>query len=130
MHRILVVLVLVLATAAFSGCATTPNSGSPTSGGNVLSEEDIADASARDAWELLENLRPRWLRSRGSVSLQDPEAGYPKVYVDGSTYGDLDALRSISASDIAEMEFISASQATTRFGTGHAGGVIMITTRR
>jgi hypothetical protein len=41
-------------------------------------------------------------------------------------HGDIQSLRSILIEEIAEVRFISASDATTRWGTGHAGGVIQV----
>jgi hypothetical protein len=39
-------------------------------------------------------------------------------------------LRQVRAQNIATMEFMGPSDATTRFGTGHVGGAILIVTRR
>ena len=39
-------------------------------------------------------------------------------------------LRSFPTGGIAELRFINATTATTRFGNGHAGGVIQIVPRK
>lgn len=122
-------LVLFLTLGALNACATSERSGSGGSG-NVLESEAIEGVSATDAYQAIQNLRPRWLRSRGQISIQSQDAGMPVVYVDGMSYGDVGSLRQISTNTIEEIEFISASDATTRFGTGHAGGVIMVRTKR
>jgi hypothetical protein len=51
------------------------------------------------------------------------------IYVNGMRAGPLEALRSISAVDVQEIRYISAADATTRWGTGHSGGVIEVRIR-
>ena len=51
------------------------------------------------------------------------------IYVDGVMYGKLESLHSLNIEEIREIEFISAGDATTRFGTDHLGGAILIRTR-
>ena len=43
---------------------------------------------------------------------------------------DIEMLRGIRASEIVEMSYISASDATTRFGTGYVNGLINVVTAR
>jgi hypothetical protein len=50
--------------------------------------------------------------------------------VDGSSRGELDALRQLSIGNIETMRYLSAADATTKYGTGYPGGVIEVTTRR
>ncbi|HUF49561.1 MAG TPA: hypothetical protein VMN60_01930, partial [Longimicrobiales bacterium] len=94
--------------------------------------ETISDlaASHSDAYDLLTRLRPQWLRPRGSVSAQDPDAGYPVVYLDGTRYGRPELLRSLRTDDVQSIQYLGPTDASTRYGTGHVGGVILVTTRR
>jgi hypothetical protein len=50
--------------------------------------------------------------------------------IDGSIRGELDELRSLNTDSIESMQFLSATDATTKYGTGYFGGVIEVTTRR
>ena len=52
-----------------------------------------------------------------------------RVVLDGMDYGRIDALQSLDANDIEEILYLSSSEATTRFGTGYPGGVILVSTR-
>ena len=74
------------------------------------------------ALQAVERLRPRWTQSRAGDS--------PVLYVDGARRSSVNDLQSIRLNDVEQMEYMSASDATTRYGTGHAGGAIMVTTRR
>jgi hypothetical protein len=81
-----------------------------------------------DAYELLQRLRPQFLRSRGSVSMRNSSSSYPIVYLNNVRHGDLTSLRNIQVTDIDEIRFISGADATTRWGTGHGSGVILVST--
>jgi hypothetical protein len=64
------------------------------------------------------------LRARSS-------AGGPVVlYVDNVKMLDMTGLSTIPATRVREIRYINASDATTRWGTGHASGVILVTTKR
>ena len=51
----------------------------------------------------------------------------PGLIVDGSP-SPFEVMENMPSSDIFQMEFLSASDATTRFGTGYLNGAILITT--
>ena len=54
-----------------------------------------------------------------------------RIYVDGARRGDSTSeLRRIRVSDVDEMRFLSAREATMRFGTDHQEGAILVTLKR
>ena len=55
---------------------------------------------------------------------------YPQIFLDGVQVGDVESLRSLRTDGVQELRFLSARDATTRFGTGYMAGVIEIITRR
>ena len=83
-----------------------------------------------DAYDVVEKLRAGWLRSRGPNSVSDPSPAYPTIYVDGTRRGEMDMLRTISVMDIQEIDFLSTQEANLRYGQGHFGGIIHVTTKR
>ena len=58
------------------------------------------------------------------------ERYYAQVFVDGMHRGDLDVLNGMDVREVQEIRYHSASDATTRFGTGYPGGIIEIVTKR
>lgn len=126
---------LLLATGAVIGCAPSV---SGTSGGNApdsrtLGFEEISRAAVGgSAYDVISRLRPGFLISRGQATISNGTAAssYPNIYLDGVPYGDINTLRSIDASHIAEVHMFQAWEAQTKFGVGNNGGVIAITTRR
>lgn len=122
------VLVLTLALAlGLAGCASSGGSSSriPGSSSNRIVRAELAALEgALNAHQAIVRLRPRWLQTRGVGSFP------PVLYVSGSRRGDLDDLKSMQAAELEQMEYMSPSDATTRFGTGHSGGAILVTNRR
>jgi hypothetical protein len=96
---------------------------------NLLLEDEFEGAGMTDAFALVQHYRPQWLRSRGPASFLDPSAGTVQVYVDNFRMGDVNRLHDIPAEEVIEMRYLSGPEATTRYGTGHAGGVIEVRRR-
>ena len=106
-----------------SGSSGSGSSSGSSSGPNRLTAADLVNQQELDLYDAIRQLRGRWLTSRGR--------GTPRVVVDGSPrQSGIDELRSLRVSDVQEIEFLSASNATTRFGTGYDAGAILVTTRR
>ncbi len=130
MHRVIIAITLSLMIA---GCGSGP---APTSGlgyrnRTILTLEEIRESRTGEstAFELIQKMRPEYLRSRGASSLRDTTPATAVVYVDDIRYGELESLRTMSADQVFQIRYLSASDATTRFGTDHLGGAILITTK-
>lgn len=123
----------VVATACASGSAGSDDSSADAaprgSATHIIQAEITALSAVANAWDAVQRLRPQWLRGRGLTSVSNAEGSLPVVYLNNARLGDIDALRSIEAAAVLEMRFVRASDATTRWGTGHAGGVIEVLVR-
>ena len=116
---------------------------------NVITGDEAATASANSAYEVVERLRPSWLRrdqDRSAMSLGagrnlpaeevQTRAGEPqpekpptlRVMVDG-TEGDVEDLKRVPKEQIGELRFLNGSEAQTRYGPRFAGGLIEVTLR-
>jgi hypothetical protein len=126
-------LVLAVLLLALVGCASAPAAGGEAPARrqtNLITLEEIQQhAQASDAFEVIRALRPNWLRTRGQQSLSDPTAGQVVVYLDGTRAGGPGFLRQIAVQNMQSAQYLNAGEATSRFGTGHTGGVILIVTR-
>lgn len=112
------------------GCVKQGGTGARYRGSDVITAEEARETSANDAYDVVQLLRPMWLRARAAPSLTNAAGGYARIYVDNVPLaGGTRELRTVPAGDIREIHYISPADATTRFGTGHAGGVIMVMTR-
>ena len=120
--RRLVVLALAMAFGS-AGCAAG-GGGTPRPAGastNRIVQAELALLPQMNALQAIERLRNQWLRTRSGDA--------PQLYVDGARRGSLGDLQSILSTEIEQMEYMSAGDATNRFGTGHTGGAILVTMR-
>lgn len=113
---------------ALVACAATRRQQPAGSRAQLLADE-IDASGARTVHDAISRLRPEWLRRRGRISIQDPNAGEIVVYLDGLRYGGVGSLTTLRAGAVEDITYMDASDATTRFGTGHGGGAILIRTR-
>ena len=95
----------------------------------TINRAQIQTIPERSAYELILFLRPRWLEARIKATPRDPNPIYPHVYVDDFTYGPLETLHEIPSQAIEQIDFLSALDATTRYGGGYMGGIIRVYTR-
>ena len=124
--RLRVVLVIACAVLLVD-CASSGSRGAASGGSfDVLTAEQIQETSANNLWDAIRTLRPRWLRTRGRTSIIGQGPDEPVVYVSGTRYGSLSALRQMNVNQVRRVEFVDPLDATTRFGTGHAGGAILV----
>ena len=96
---------------------------------NVITVAELEGHHGVSARRAIERLRPRFLRVRGPSSVTNPAADRVVVYVDQARMGGVDILDQIPAQDIQEIRYLSAADATSRYGTGHSAGAILITTK-
>ncbi len=127
------VLLLAFVAAVASACATsgaTAAQGSTTSrsrrSANVISEDELATVTGGDLYTAIQRLRPNFLLSHGMTSINLPTG--VQVFIDNNSHlGDVSALRQINVSDVKEVQYFPASEATQRFGTGVPNGAILVT---
>ena len=132
-HLYLIAVPAILACAPASGTSGTSGTGpAPRRTTTVLAAEEIraVNADAGTAYDAISRLRPSWL-THGTKSFDPPTTEFPVVFVDGRLYGELDSLRNIDASQIADVRFYRAAEAGGKFGMqGGLSGVIEVSTKK
>jgi hypothetical protein len=120
-----------------SGTAAQPETGAAprvTRGAaNVITEAEIGASTYQNALEIVQNLRPGMLipRGTGSDATGMSAASIPIIiYMDDVRLGEPSSMINIPANRVKEIRFMNARDATTRYGTGHSSGVIVVTTKR
>lgn len=123
-------VVIVLGVMVSAACAAGPpgESTGRSRGSGTITREDLAALSQFNAFQVVRRLRPQWLRSRGVANL-DGRQLLPVVIVDRTPRGDPRELQQIAADDVERISFMSARDATTRYGTGYPGGIIEVISR-
>lgn len=97
---------------------------------NMIREDEIAELQDRyrNAVDLIQFARPRFLKTRGATRVGASAAGeYAAVYVNDVRFGDIQSLRSLPSEGLVSIQWLSAAEATTRFGYGNTDGAILIT---
>jgi len=137
---ILLVALAAAACASGTGSGTAPSGATavPRGNANLITQEEIAGGSYQTALDIVQNLRPSMLRGRGVTTgvtgadasgYEGPVAGVV-VYLEEVRLGGIESLRSIPAAGVKEIRFVSARDATTRWGTGHPSGAIQVITKK
>lgn len=100
------------------------------SGADFISEEEVQRQSAQqeDAYTLVQRLHPNWLRARMSAGLSGARID-AVVFLNGVRYGEVARLRDFRVTEIRSIEYLGPQDATTEFGTGYGGGVVMVRTK-
>jgi hypothetical protein len=126
----LVVLASLLLLTSLGGLAacTAPEVGAAQDRSRaVLPAEQIREYlsthPAATAYDMIRQYRPNWLSRRNPNT-------YVWVYEAGTRVGDANRyLRGISLADVSQMEYLTPTTATARFGIGHEEGAILVTYR-
>ena len=84
--------------------------------------EEWAGQNLTSAFDAVQRLRSSWLQPRGG-------SGLPTVFRNSTAWGpDPRMLETIGLEEVAEIRFLSGTDATTRFGAGYLGGIIQVIT--
>ncbi|MBV6522175.1 MAG: hypothetical protein MNPFHGCM_02321 [Gemmatimonadaceae bacterium] len=131
-------LVASLACASANAPPASPSSGVSS---DLITLAEIERGNFRTALQAVESLRPNMLRQRALTLRQGgtgnrmatsaSDARVPVVaYVDDVRVGDASRLAEIPAVTVREIRYVNAREATTRWGTNHASGAILVYTKR
>lgn len=128
MSLLLSAALLVLVT----GCTTTGTQDVPPyvgPGSTLVRGPDIkrvGGVTALDGVRLL--IRPPNMTGRAPATFRNPGGDPPIAYLDGARLGDIRTLEFVHYTAVESIRFLDASSATIRYGTGHLGGAVVVTT--
>ena len=128
MNRFIGRAILAALLAGFVvACSSSPRQRTGTRQQRVITMAELDAVRYSTAFEVVEALRPQWLRTRGRTSFRAQES--VKVYLDDSLLGDPQQLRQITTRSISSIRFMDGNEATTRWGLDHGHGAILVSTR-
>lgn len=121
----------VMALVGGGACASAGETAPQTPGGRDadITPEELESTTVDDAMEAVSLLRPHWLRARPARTMNDPSP-VVGVVIDGMARATRSDLAQLPIGQVERISFMSASDATIRFGTGYTGGAIIVTTRK
>ena len=146
MKRIYTVLSVILLVGAAAGCASAgsaPGSSGTKTNQNLITSAELDAGGFRDAYDVVQRLRPNWFTKAGSAPSQTlggvSPGGSPAtggsglvVYLDKTRMGGVAALRDLTASGIGSIEFMDASTAQAKLpgiGSSVITGAIVVHSR-
>ena len=99
---------------------------------NVITAEEIAAAPATflTAWDLVMNLRPSMLRTRGQGTSYSGGATDLVTYLGEMRLGAADNLKTVAREQIVEIRYWTPTEATQKYGIGHASGAIQVVQKK
>lgn len=131
MRRAIASLLLLSAVTFAGGCASSGSSTSASGASGqrarsgAITAEQARETGASNAYDVVQALRPVWLRVRGTQSVNQ-DTGIA-VYLDNTRLGGVDALRQINTANIGTIQYFDPGAAQARWGQGHSQGVILVT---
>ena len=123
-------LALAISLMAAAACASTGDGQDSRLDSSVITQEELAPHHEFTAYEAVQRLRPQWLRVRGATRVVGAQRASIQVHVDGMHMGGVEHLRSIRAQHVLEIRYMSATDATTRYGIDYTGGLLLVTMGR
>ena len=114
-------IVVLLLGALSLACDSSEQAATGAGSREMLTGAEIKAASVSNTFEAVRRLRPNFIFGRYKR---------PVVYLDNLRYGGVNSLNNIDASIVEIIEFLKPIDATTRYGTGHSSGAILVTTRK
>ena len=122
--------IAALVSLTVTACTSAAHNTGPSLQRNVITLAEIQSATVPTAnlWDFIATSRPHFLRDRGVGSFRDTAPVRAVVYLDGSMLGDIQVLKTITLSSVKLIQYMSGADATTRYGMGHSGGVILLST--
>lgn len=114
-----------------TSCSTVSSGGgSRAGGGDVITGAELERYQGEDLLGLILRARRNWLQTRPSLTTGEQDTNPIVVVIDGvPQMPGLDPL-SFRVGEVREVRRLSASDATTRFGTNMTAGAILVVTKR
>jgi hypothetical protein len=137
MHRAILyrtLIVLGLCSFACAQPASTGNNPGATAAPHdrsVLFGDELRNAPDQYLYDVIQRLRPEWLRTHGATSVNAAMNGNTnpdpiRVYVGTVRIGGPEVLARLPITNADSLKFFTAGQAQARFGPGNTNGVIQV----
>lgn len=125
-----------LSLALFAAaCASTGTGATERSNPNLITHAEVSASGATNAYELVNRLRPNWLRATATGSIGGGVISRQAilVYLDHQRLEDLDAMKTLSIDGIDSAQWIDASRVQTVLPdvpSGPIAGAIVLRTSK
>lgn len=122
-----VLLLAILLTASACAGRAGPNGGPRSQSAPITLDEIDQRGPFTSLYDMVQILRPRWLRSQGPDSFL-AEQGQVQVHFDGNWIGPVQNMRGLAAHGVTSLRWLDPVEAAARYGLNHGHGAIVIST--
>ena len=122
----ILLLALLIAAGACMGRAGPENTPRSQSAAITLAEIEQRGPFT-SLYQMVQILRPRWLRSQGPDSFLGAQ-GQVQVHFDGNWIGSVQNMRGLAAHGVTSLHWLDPVEAAARYGLDHGHGAIVIST--
>lgn len=137
MSRLFTYLAVAVLAASTAACASSSGPTTGTRGTrtpDLITKADIEATPSGNAFDLVNRLRPQWLRTSGVGSVSGGTATRfgILVFLDNVRLGGLETLRSVDSASITSIRYMTAERAASTLpdiGRDPIAGAIVISTR-
>jgi len=131
LQRILVRSVASIVLAVTAACAAAAPPGTTSTNRAVITDAEIPTTGTESAYDMIQRLRPEYLRVKPTQSYTagNTAAPPPSVFLNGQRIGELADLRQIPAPSLSGVRYYSIEEGKRKFGMQYGGGVIEISYR-
>jgi hypothetical protein len=116
--------VALLACISLTACSQNSSGRLPRQNLELITREQITENNFINAYDAVQAIRSNWLQAHGPNSFQTPSEVI--VYRDNVRLGGVEELRGMETMTIAYIRHYNGVEATSRWGVGHAAGVIQV----
>ena len=123
--------VVAISCAPPGGVAGDPNAAPVARDRSVLTRAELRATTDPYLYDVIQRLRPDWLRTHGTTSIAAARAGNGdpdpvRVYVGMVRVGGTEYLARLETVQAESLKFFSPAQAQLRFGPGNTNGAIQV----
>lgn len=113
-------------------CASAPSTESRRGSGDadVITEAELATFGGQPVRNAIDKLRPQFLRTRGRSSITRAAEEGIVVYLGSMRMGRVEVLSQVPSSDLSSVRYLSAADASRRFGLDHTTGAIILSPKK
>ena len=125
--------VIAVVSASLSACSAaiaTQSGERPVRSSDVLTPAEISGTGVTDAYEAIQRFRPLYLNRLRDMGGPSGSQSLLTVYMNDTRLGGVDMLRTVPLDAVRSIQYLSAAEATYRWGPKQPGAVIFISTRK
>lgn len=117
---------LALLVVGLAACSGSNNTRSGVTASRIDIDELSMDVGGQSAYEIVQQLRPQWLRKRGESSFNSPDEISVYISTNKTRFGSVSALRQLQAQNISAIQYLDSREAQFEYGMDNTQGAIVV----